>query len=112
MSNNPERSGIHNYYLMMAVEQGLPGLLFFLIFSIITMLNGQRIFHQTRNISRRRTLIAAVLCFTLVDMLMLMNDLVETDKIGSLFFMCAALVVNIDLLNRDEVDESEPVATT
>ncbi len=112
VSNNPERSGIHNYYLMMAVEQGLPGLLFFLIFSIITMLNGQRIFHQTRNISRRRTLIAAVLCFTLVDMLMLMNDLVETDKIGSLFFMCAALVVNIDLLNRDEVEESEPAATT
>jgi O-antigen ligase len=112
VSNNPERSGIHNYYLMMAVEQGLPGLLFFLIFSIVTMLNGQRVFHQTRNASRRRTLIAAVLCFTLVDMLMLMNDLVETDKIGSLFFICAALVVNVDLLNRDEVEESEPVATT
>jgi hypothetical protein len=107
VSGNPEHSGIHNYYLMMAVEQGLPGLLFFLIFSVVTMLNGQRIFHQTRNVSRRRTLIAAVLSFTLIDMLMLMNDLVETDKIGSMFFMCAAMVANIDLMNRDDVNEPE-----
>jgi O-antigen ligase len=92
---------------MMAVEQGLPGLLFFLIFSVVSMLNGQRIFHQTRNVSRRRTLIAAVLSFTLIDMLMLMNDLVETDKIGSMFFMCAAMVANIDLMNRDDVNEPE-----
>jgi O-antigen ligase len=107
VSGNPERSGIHNYYLMMAVEQGLPGLLFFLIFSLVTMFSGQRIFHQTNHPSRRRSLIAAVLCFTLIDMLMLMNDLVETDKIGSMFFMCAAMVANIDLMNRDEVNEPE-----
>ena len=30
VSDNPERSGIHNYYLMTAVEQGIPGLLVYL----------------------------------------------------------------------------------
>jgi O-antigen ligase len=102
VSDNPEHSGIHNYYLLMSVEQGLPGLLFFLIFSILTMLKGEQIYHQTTNKSRRRSLMAAVLCFVLIDLLMLMNDLVETDKIGSLFFLCASILVNIDLANRDE----------
>jgi O-antigen ligase len=30
VSNNPDRSSTHNYFLMTAVEQGLPGLLIFL----------------------------------------------------------------------------------
>ncbi len=105
VSDNPEHSGIHNYYLMTLVEQGLPGLFFFLLFCVLTMLRGQRIYHQTRDIGRRRMLIAALLAFILIAMLMLMNDFVETDKIGSFFFLCAAILVNIDLLNRDELQQ-------
>lgn len=101
VSNNPERSGIHNYFLMVTVEQGLPGLVFFLLFSALVMLKGEQIYHRTKDPGRRRLLSAALLCFILVDLLMLMNDLVETDKIGSLFFMSAAILVNIDLKNRE-----------
>ncbi|MBK7935687.1 MAG: O-antigen ligase family protein [Lewinellaceae bacterium] len=101
VSNNPERSGIHNYFLMVTVEQGLPGLLFFLIFSAVVMLKGEQIYHRTRDAGRRRVLMSALLCFILIDLLMLMNDLVETDKVGSFFFMSAAILINIDLKNRD-----------
>ena len=101
VSDNPEHSGIHNYYLMTTVEQGLPGLFFFLIFCLVTMLQGQRIYQRTTDPSRRRTLTAAILCFILIDLLMLMNDFVETDKIGSLFFLSASILVNIDLGNRE-----------
>jgi len=99
VSDNPEHSGIHNYFMMMAVEQGAPGLVFFLIFGFLTMLKGEQVYHQTADPGRRRVLIAAVLCFILINLLMLMNDFVETDKIGSLFFMCVAIIVNIDLSN-------------
>jgi len=105
VSDNPERSGIHNYYLMVTVEQGLPGLFFYLLFCVIVMLKGEEIFHQTRDVSRRRTLVAALLCFTLTNVLMLMNDFVETDKIGSLFILSVAIMVNIDL-------KREPTAKT
>jgi O-antigen ligase len=101
VSDNPERSGIHNYYLMVTVEQGLPGLAIFLLFCVIVMLKGERIFHQTKEIWRRRVAVAALLCFTLTLLLMLMNDFVETDKVGSLFFMSVAILVNIDLKNRE-----------
>ncbi|MCB0527687.1 MAG: O-antigen ligase family protein [Saprospiraceae bacterium] len=102
VSNNPERSGIHNYFLMVTVEQGLPGFVIFLFFVVLTMFKGEHIYHQTKDVSRRRTLMAALLCFVLINLLMLMNDLVETDKVGSFFFMAAAIMVNIDLRNRDE----------
>ncbi len=102
VSDNPERSGIHNYYLMVTVEQGLPGLAIFLLFCVIFMLKGERIFHQTKEIWRRRVAVTALLCFTLTLLLMLMNDFVETDKVGSLFFMSVAILVNIDLKNREQ----------
>lgn len=102
VSDNPEHSGIHNYFLMVTVEQGLPGLFFYLLFCAVVMLKGESLYHATRDVSRRRTLLAALLCFSLTNLLMLMNDFVETDKIGSLFIMSVAILVNIDLQNRKE----------
>jgi len=106
VSNNPERSGMHNYYLMTAVEQGIPGTLIFVGFCFFVMLRGEKVYHQTLDPSRRRMLLAAMLCFVLIDLLMLMNDFVETDKIGSLFFMSIAILVNIDLGNRKNEEQA------
>lgn len=102
VSDNPERSGIHNYYLMVAVEQGLVGLAFFLAFCTLVLLWGQRAYHQLRDPAQRQITMAALLSFALTCLLMLMNDFVETDKIGSFFFICAALVVNSALRARRE----------
>ncbi len=102
VSDNPEKSSTHNYFLMVTVEQGLPGLFFFLLFCVVVMLKGENIFHQTLERSRRAAMLAALLCFVLINILMLMNDFVETDKIGSLFFLSAAILVNIDLKNTKE----------
>ena len=100
VSDNPERSGIHNYYLMVTVEQGIPGLVFFILFCILVMFKGQQLYHRLAGSSQRRILVASLLCFILIAMLMLMNDFVETDKIGSLFFISTAVLVNIDLKSR------------
>lgn len=105
VSDNPERSSTHNYFLMVAVEQGLPGLLFFLLFCVVVMVKGESAYHQTQARSTRVALLSALLCFVLINILMLMNDFIETDKIGSLFFLSAAILVNIDLKNRDRLAE-------
>ncbi|MBK9339053.1 MAG: O-antigen ligase family protein [Lewinellaceae bacterium] len=102
VSDNPERSGIHNYYLMVTVEQGIPGLLFFLAFCFTVIFMGQQIYHRTPDPARRRILVSALLSFMLIALLMLMNDFVETDKIGSLFFLCAAVLVNADLETKQK----------
>jgi O-antigen ligase len=103
VSDNPEHSGIHNYYLMVTVEQGFPGLFFYLLFCAVVMLKGEEIYHHTHTISHRRTLVAALLCFSLTNLLMLMNDFVETDKIGSLFILSVAIMVNLDLKREKPV---------
>ncbi len=105
VSDNPERSGIHNYYLMTAVEQGLPGMVIFIIFSVLVMLYGERVYHRSPAGWRRRMVTASVMCFILIDLLMLMNDLVETDKIGSLFFISVAMLVNLGMMERVEKHE-------
>lgn len=99
VSRNPERSGIHNYYLMVTVEQGILGLLLFLALCLYAIVRGERVYHATADIAHRRMLVSVLLCFILIDLLMLMNDFVETDKIGSFFFMALAILVNVDLRN-------------
>lgn len=107
VSDNPERSGIHNYYLMTLVEQGFPGLIFFLIFLLTVLLRGARIWHQLTDKPQRRMHTAAFLCFALINLLMLMNDFVETDKIGSFFFISAAIIVNMDLMQWNNKRDSK-----
>jgi hypothetical protein len=71
------------------------------------MLKGETIYHLTLERSTRVALLSALLCFVLINILMLMNDFIETDKIGSLFFLSAAILVNIDLKNRDKQSETD-----
>jgi O-antigen ligase len=107
VSDNPEKSSTHNYFLMLAAEQGIPGLFFFLFFCIVVVLVGERAYQQTRARGLRVMGMAALLCFALTNILMLMNDFVETDKIGSLFFISAAILVNLDLNNKYKPTQPE-----
>jgi O-antigen ligase len=104
VSDNPERSGIHNYFLMTTVEQGLPGLVIFFILISTVLLTGENLYHRIADPDERRMLLAAVLSFALINLLMLMNDLVETDKIGSFFFMTMAMIIQCGMRNRQNTE--------
>jgi O-antigen ligase len=99
VSDNPERSGIHNYFLMTTVEQGLPGLVIFFLLVATVLLTGEHLYHRIADPDERRMLLAAVLSFALINLLMLMNDLVETDKIGAFFFMNMAMIIQCGIAN-------------
>ncbi len=102
VSDNPERSGVHCYYLMCAAEQGVAGMLFFVALLTAGLLLGERLFHRVTGASDRRMMLSAWLALATIALLMGMNDLVETDKVGSFFFMCLAMMVNVDLRSHDE----------
>jgi len=107
VSDNPERSGMHNYYLMTTVEQGLPGLIIFLLLVGYTANFGQKLYFALPDKPRRRQLLASLMCFLIICFLMLMNDFVETDKIGSLFFMSLAMIVNLDIGRQQAVSSKQ-----
>ncbi len=94
VSDNPEKSGIHNYYLMTLVEQGVFGLIIFLAICFYALILGERAWHAMPAGAERNYLMAATLSQLMLILLMLMNDLVETDKLGTFFFLNLAILVS------------------
>lgn len=107
VSNNIDKSGVHNYYLMTLVEQGFPGLFIFLLLAFGVLIKGEQIYHQTdKNNKFRRSLIMAILLSMIVIYaFLLINDLLEAAKVGSFFFINIALLINLDLLNKKDLKE-------
>lgn len=103
VSDNPEQSGIHNYFLMLGVEQGIPGIFFFSILLLYFFYKAEIVYHQTKDPFLANILMAAIMCITVIALLLLINDLIETDKVGSFFFISLALLVNIDLYNKRQL---------
>lgn len=93
VSDNPERSGMHNYYLMIAVEQGLAGLAIFLLLVIFVLVYGEKLFHQISPGPNKQVLTAALISFCCNLFVLTLNDMVETDKLGSYFFFSIAIVI-------------------
>jgi O-antigen ligase len=100
VSDNPEQSGIHCYYLMTAVEQGIPGLIIFLLLCFGVLIKGEQLYHK--NPSKRPVVLMVVLSLIIIDALLLINDMVETDKVGAFFFIGMAILVNIDIETTQE----------
>ncbi len=101
VSNNIEGSTVHCYYLLVAIEQGIPGLILFLIFIFYVLIKAEQVYHKTRG-SYKGILLATLLSFVIILILNLINDIIETDKIGSFFFLYCAIITNLDISTSEE----------
>lgn len=99
VSNNEEHSTVHNYFLLTAIEQGLPGLLLLLILTGCVLYYAQYLYHRITDKFYKTVSLVAGSIFTMILTLNFLSDLIETDKIGSLFFLCIAVLVVVDNLN-------------
>jgi len=102
VSDNPEKSGIHNNYLMVTVEQGLPGLLIMLLIAIIPLILAENTYHRLQVLSEKMIVLAAATCYFLIDVVLLMNDLLEADKVGPLYYLSAAIIVFYSIKARSK----------
>ena len=93
VSDNPEQSGMHNYYFMVAVEQGLIGLAIFLVFIIAVLLYGEGLYHRVESGIKKQLVMAAIVSFGCNLFVLTLNDMVETDKLGSFFFLSVAILI-------------------
>ncbi|HFB99342.1 MAG TPA: O-antigen ligase family protein [Phaeodactylibacter sp.] len=103
VSDNPEHSGIHNYYLMLIVEQGFMGVFIFLAMCFYMLIRGETIYHNTQDPKKKYMVMTVVLTMIIIDSLLLINDMIETDKIGAFFFIGMAILVNIDVENESQI---------
>ena len=106
VSDNPEKSTTHNYFLLQLAEQGFPGFLLFLAFIALILVTAERLYHASaRRPEVRAVVLAATLSLVVVIFHLLLNELVEVDKIGSVFFVCVALLVRADSWLAEGGDE-------
>jgi hypothetical protein len=96
VSNNPDRSTVHNYFLLTAVEQGLPGLLIFLLLFGAILFYAERIYHRAADEWIRSMAAGIGVVVVMLGVVNFWSDLIETDKIGALFFLSIALLLMLD----------------
>ena len=102
VSDNPEKSGIHNYYLMTAVEQGLIGLIIFVLFCFVVIIKGEQIYHKQQSQHGKVMVVATILSFIIICAILIINDMVEAAKVGPFFFFAPAILLIYDLGQDDE----------
>lgn len=93
VSDNEGNSGIHSYYLMTLVEQGFPGLLIFMAYVLGALIIGERLYHRQTDPAARNAIMAALLALLIIDAINIINDHMETDKIGAQYLLNLAIVV-------------------
>ena len=96
VSNNPERSTVHNYFLLTAAEQGLPGLIIFLLLFGGILFYAERIYHRSSDRWMKQVAAGIGVVAVMLGVVNFWSDLIETDKIGSLFFLIIALLVLLE----------------
>jgi O-antigen ligase len=92
VSINEEQSTVHNYFMLLLIEQGIPGLIIFCLLLGVLFFYVQKWYHNAGD-RVERTLAATIAAILgMIISLNLLSDLIETDKIGGLFFMCVGIL--------------------
>ena len=102
VSRNKEHSTTHNYFLYMLVEQGWPAMILYGILIFAIFAKAQRIYHRFQD--RFYRLVTIGLAMTLASGFInnFTSELIETHKVGALFYIPLSLLVILDKKSRDE----------
>ena len=102
VSDNPEQSTTHNYFLQTFSEQGIPGGLLFLGLCIFIVLKAARLFPRLPKGEARSFLMLALLSLITILFHSILNELIEVDKIGAMFWLCMLIIHKLDVWNEQK----------
>ncbi|MES2004016.1 MAG: O-antigen ligase family protein [Bacteroidota bacterium] len=102
VSDNKEHSTVHNYFILVAIEQGVIGLLLFCILYFGMLLRIQKLYHQFQSRFYRNVSLTVGIILVMIGVINSLSDMIETDKIGSLFWLCLGMVILLDTKCREE----------
>lgn len=95
VSNNPEKSTVHSYILLLAIEQGIFSSILYLILIYFVFTSGQSLYHKVQDPDEQIAIMAALICFFSLIIVLMINDVVESDKEGSFFFLSMAIIARL-----------------
>jgi O-antigen ligase len=100
VSKNEEQSTVHNYFLLLIIEQGAIGLVLFIALMAGLFWYAQKIYHRTEDRFWKicsATVAAILLMECAVNFL---SDMIEADKAGTVFYLCVAALIIADIKTR------------
>jgi len=111
VSRNTEKSTTHNYFLYMLVEQGWPAMLLYAALIAVAFAQAQKTYHRFKDSFYRYCTLGAAMMLGAAFINNFFSELLETHKVGSLFYISLALLVVLRKLSMDmERKEKEEVA--
>jgi O-antigen ligase len=102
VSDNKEHSTVHNYFILVALEQGVIGLVLFCVLYFGMLLHAQRLYHQFQSRFYRTIALTIGIVLVMIGVINSLSDMIETDKIGSLFWLCLGMIVLLDTKSKEE----------
>ncbi|MGI8599228.1 MAG: O-antigen ligase family protein, partial [Chitinophagaceae bacterium] len=96
VSRNEEKSTVHNYFLLMIIEQGIIGLMIFLFLLGVLFYKSESIYQKAKEKFWRTSAATIAVMLTMICTVNFLSDLIETDKIGSVFYLCIAVLIIAD----------------
>ncbi|HEY1115718.1 MAG TPA: O-antigen ligase family protein [Chitinophagaceae bacterium] len=103
VSKNEERSTVHNYFLLTIIEQGVMGLLLLLFLLGYMFYTTQRVYHAAPDRFWRSLMAIIAVVLSMICTVNFLSDLVETDKVGSIFYMCLGILILGELRKPSEL---------
>lgn len=102
VSDNKEHSTVHNYFLLVLIEQGVAGLLLFISLLSFIFWYVQKVYHRSNE--KFWKVVAATIASIMIMQCVInfLSDMIETDKVGSVFYLCIAALIIADIKTRKE----------
>jgi O-antigen ligase len=101
VSKNEEHSTVHNYFLLLLAEQGVIALLLFLMTLGSFFWYAQKIYARTEDVFWKAAVAVVAVIVCMIATVNMLSDLIETDKVGSMFYLCIAVLIIADLKTKE-----------
>lgn len=101
VSRNPEQSTTHNYFLYMLVEQGWPAMIIYAIFIFLVFWQAQKVYWRFTDRFYKYVTLGITMTFAAGFINNFFSDLIDTHKVGALFYIPVALLVILDQKSKE-----------
>lgn len=111
VSRNVERSTTHNYFLYMLVEQGWPAMILYTVLIMVAFAQAQKTYYRFKDRFYKNCTLGVAMMVGSGFINNFFSELLETHKVGSLFYISLALLVvlrqkSLDL-EKEEMEKAE-----
>lgn len=108
VSDNPDRSTVHSYFMLLAIEQGILALVLFVWMVTWALIKGQQLYHEEEDKNNQNVIMAALMILFGMLVILTINDVVESDKGGSFFYISLALIAGYHWRRVKKTSVKEP----